>query len=64
MREPNFGWSLPPGVSHKDIDRAVGADECEHGDDPGHCQDCREIDEALRDEAAERRFDEMKERGY
>jgi hypothetical protein len=31
-----FGWSLPPGVSHRDIDRAFG------GDAPENCLVCKE----------------------
>ena len=35
----NFGWSLPPGVSHRMIDEAMGFDEpCEMcGYDVDHC---------------------------
>lgn len=48
-REPNFGWDLPPGVSQRDIDEAMGADEPEEGegtyihepdDESPYCDEC------------------------
>lgn len=38
MREPNFGWDLPPGVTQKQIDDWLGDDE------EGLCPDCGEED--------------------
>lgn len=33
-----FGWSLPPGCSHKDIEDAFGDRPCELcGEDPDNC---------------------------
>lgn len=47
MREPNFGWDLPPGCTQRDIDDAFGSpdiDECEahEPDDDPYCQECLE----------------------
>lgn len=41
MSRNPFGWELPPGVSHSDIDRAVGGDDeniktCPACDGTGH----------------------------
>lgn len=43
-----FGWSLPPGVTLADIDRAFGADDedadrCQHGLTYYYCDRCAEL---------------------
>jgi hypothetical protein len=39
-----FGWSMPPGCSHQDIDRAVGLDQpcevCGNMEDDCICKPC------------------------
>jgi len=36
-----FGWSLPPGVSHRDIDPSAGpCDVCGHSEDNCICPEC------------------------
>lgn len=70
--KPNFGWDLPPGCTHADIDRAMGGDDVECPDCDGENKECKRCNgtgvldvakeraEAAED-AADRAYDEWRD---